>query len=325
MDKLFLCGHRKSGTTLLLNLLDGHPEIQTYPEDLCLMYGYFPHHIKMFSERDELKDRLDAVVFKMLERKASKRGYLEKLPVDDFMREFYRVTPSEDLSDINIVLPSLLSSYANVSNQHGKKFLAVKETSLEIYVDEMLQMFPSAKFVQLVRDPRDNYAAIKSGVKSYYSKLGESELESLASVLQRARIGLKCANMNRERLGDDRYHIIRFEDLVTDLQTEMSKLCRFLGLREDDALLAPTTFGVPQSGNNHEGRAFYQVSNANVGQWKNRISDEEAQLIEFFMSNEMQLFDYKRSYADSDCSQALSDYYKWSNYRYFYRDSFGSL
>ena len=40
---IFLTGHRKSGTTLLKSLLDGHPKISSYPTDLTLMYSYFPH------------------------------------------------------------------------------------------------------------------------------------------------------------------------------------------------------------------------------------------------------------------------------------------
>ena len=40
---IFLTGHRKSGTTLLKSLIDGHPDINVYPTDLTLLYAYFPH------------------------------------------------------------------------------------------------------------------------------------------------------------------------------------------------------------------------------------------------------------------------------------------
>ena len=32
------------------------------------------------------------------------------------------------------------------------------------------------KMLQIIRDPRDNYAAIKAGVSSYYKKIGENEM-----------------------------------------------------------------------------------------------------------------------------------------------------
>ena len=39
---VFLCGHRKSGTTMLLALLDSHPELLTYPADSAFFYRVYP-------------------------------------------------------------------------------------------------------------------------------------------------------------------------------------------------------------------------------------------------------------------------------------------
>ena len=42
MKVIFLTGHRKSGTTLLSNLLDDVDGLCVYPTDLALLYAYFP-------------------------------------------------------------------------------------------------------------------------------------------------------------------------------------------------------------------------------------------------------------------------------------------
>ena len=56
----FVCGHRKSGTTLLANLLDGHPQLAVYPVDLVLLYAYFPDFIrKHMPIRRERRARLE--------------------------------------------------------------------------------------------------------------------------------------------------------------------------------------------------------------------------------------------------------------------------
>jgi len=39
---IFICGHRKSGTTMFHNLFDGHPDLDVYPVILNILYGYFP-------------------------------------------------------------------------------------------------------------------------------------------------------------------------------------------------------------------------------------------------------------------------------------------
>lgn len=41
-NKIFiLTDHRKSGTSLLHRLLDGHPYLNVYPVDLSVLYAYF--------------------------------------------------------------------------------------------------------------------------------------------------------------------------------------------------------------------------------------------------------------------------------------------
>ena len=44
MKVIFLTGHRKSGTTLLSNLLDDVDGLCVYPTDLALLYAYFPKY-----------------------------------------------------------------------------------------------------------------------------------------------------------------------------------------------------------------------------------------------------------------------------------------
>ena len=38
----FIGGHRKAGTTMLLALLDGHPQLNVFPVDSGFFYAYFP-------------------------------------------------------------------------------------------------------------------------------------------------------------------------------------------------------------------------------------------------------------------------------------------
>ena len=42
---LFITGHRKSGTSMLNNLFDGHEDFLVYPNDITILYAYFPNFI----------------------------------------------------------------------------------------------------------------------------------------------------------------------------------------------------------------------------------------------------------------------------------------
>ena len=63
-DPIFICGHRKSGTTMFHNLFDGHEELLVYPSDLNLLYAYFPIYISEKYSDEERLERLDTVLFK---------------------------------------------------------------------------------------------------------------------------------------------------------------------------------------------------------------------------------------------------------------------
>ena len=39
---VFICGHRKTGTTMLINLFDNHPDLLVYPDDSGFWYVYYP-------------------------------------------------------------------------------------------------------------------------------------------------------------------------------------------------------------------------------------------------------------------------------------------
>ncbi|MFC3150302.1 sulfotransferase family protein [Litoribrevibacter euphylliae] len=322
MEPLFLCGHRKSGTTMLLNLLNGHSNLLTYPEDLCLLYGYYPKHIESISNELELKDRLDSVVFRMLEKKVDKRGYKDKFSVEEFSKRFYANASNLDYRNIKAILDTLFYSYEEYMGGLDQKFSVWKETSIEIYANQLFSMYPNAKFLHLIRDPRDNFAAIKSGVASYYSNLGETENSSLASVLHRVEIGFKLARINIEKYGCDRYKVVRFEDLVKNPVNVLNGICEFLGIEYSDVLLKPTSFGVSQAGNSHGGEKMFSISDRNVGRWKERITEDEQKVIEFFLEQEMKNWDYPIEFTEAELTDSVSEYYKWSNYKYFYKDSF---
>ena len=322
---LFICGHRKCGTTLLLDLLDGNSQLAVYPEDLCVMYGYYPHHIATLATAEARRERFDTVVFKMLEAKANKRGYADRLPVAAFREAFRSRVKGSGFDNLAELLPALLDAFRDAGGTRPDKPLVVKETSLEIYAAEVRSIFPSAKFIHLVRDPRDNFAAINAGVAKYYSKLGENELESLASVVNRVKIGLKFAEVNRRTFGQDNYLVLHFEELVSAPEVTLRKVASFLGIQYVPEMLTPTILGAPQAGNSHDGQALFSISSGNVGRWRERISSSEAQILEFFLSEEMEKFGYERAFTDAQCADAVTDYYKWQNYRYFYRDSFAGL
>ena len=189
-----------------------------------------------------------------------------------------------------------------------------KTTSTEMYALEIAQWFPRAKFIHLLRDPRDNYASLKSGWKDRYQDWENTHRSLLQSMIDRGGLGMRLAKINQNALGEDFYKIIRFEDLVSDPELNISELLKFIGIEHDSTLHQPTVNGVPWSGNNFEGLRFNGLSGANVGKWSSRIEPWEVSTIEGYLGGIMETFDYEISTEYSDQARACIDHYKWFNF-----------
>jgi hypothetical protein len=319
---IFLTGHRKGGTTMFHRLFDGHSSLNAYPVDLTVLYAYFPHIISSDASTNELWDRLEKVIFLTLKRELT--SHQVSINIDSLKSLLREKLYDEHLRDPAKIIGAMLSSWIEHQGLDPTKPIVVKETSADIYSQEILEWFPNTQFIQLVRDPRDNYAALKAGVNSYYSKMGESEFTTLASLINRSLTDMKMALENPSIIGESRYTAIRFEDLVKDTEGQMKNICTFLDIPFDDHLTKTSFMGTATSGNNHDGQKMTGVSDENISRWKSRISEEEAMIIEFAFRGIMEQFEYLPEFPTKDSARAYAEYYKWSNYHYFFHDPFAA-
>lgn len=315
---VFICGHRKSGTSLFHSLFDGHKDLIVYPIDLNLFYLYFPHFIKKNITLERKKIRLQKILFDDLEFQLNQINIKVNFDINKYSSIFFKLLKNEDLNQIDKILKALIEAYLMVLDVQ-KKIIVFKETSLEIYFEEIKKWFPESKFIQLVRDPRDNFASIKSGVENYYSKIGEDNNHSLSSLIYRVRLGLGLGFLYN-KIYSKNFVSIRFEDLVKSPKNIMNKICEFLEIDFHDNLLIPTKLGQPFTGNSFENNIFHEISSKNVNSWRKRIDDKEAIIIEFFLENEIKCFKYELFYDKTQNIKVISDFYKWENYKYYFND-----
>jgi len=310
---------------MLANLLDGHPEVLVYPWDLTLLYAYFPDFLAKQADASERRARLGKIVFDEL-RSLQDRivDPSIQMNVDAMATCFFESLRDEELSCMRSVITALAQAFSRNSGQlaGSHRYVLFKETSCEIYAHHLFDWFPDLKFVRLVRDPRDNYSALKAGVDGYYAKLSEGNRETLMSLLHRVSVGHRI--VSSWTLDGDHPGIltVRYEDIVSDIEQSMANITKYLGIEMSEALLSPTILGMPVSGNNFDGEDRTAVSARNVMRWDERIDPEEARIIEFHLGDVMRELGYPVESCESDRAAAASEFYKWANYRYFYSDRF---
>lgn len=322
-DYVFLTGHRKSGTTLLRALFDSYDRATAYPTDVGLLYAYFPCFTGNPALADDaLRGRVSLVLRRSLEAANNAAG--RQTDVDKFLALFWRRFANGDLRRRSAVLNALGLAWCDHENLSADGTIVVfKETSQAVFFDELKADLPSLKMIHLVRDPRDNYAALKAGVSKHYAKLGENELMTLASLINRCRMDMIAARINAKHHAGS-FLAIRFEDLVRQPKPVLAKTCDFLGWEFRDSMLSPTVLGKPTGGNNHDGKLFSGIDSSHAGAWRERISPAEAKIIEYWCEREMADWNYELAFSDIERQAEFARFYAWYNCQYFYSDSFSA-
>ena len=323
MDVIFITGHRKSGTSVFHKLFERHPDLNSFPVDLSVFYAYFPGFVSQSASATKKRDRINKVLTKCT---ASLRGQVpvggtRAFDCQRFLASLHAGLKDENLGSRSVLLRQMLESFGECCGFMRNRTWVVKETSQAIYAADFLADGMNIRFINLLRDPRDNYAALKAGVEGYYLAFGEDEMKTLASLVNRSRMDFLASRTLSERFRD-RLLTVRFEDLCADTDTTMRNISTFCGISFDQSLLTPTFLGQSYSGNSHDGRIFRGLSSENVGRWPERISEKEAMIIEFWMHDVMQNFGYQLAHDLQRSAEAFADFYTWYNGTYFFHDSF---
>lgn len=312
---IFLCGHRKSGTSMFLNLFDNNSEINVFPTDLNLLYAYFPI-VERKLNKSMKKKRLENILFKEF---AKNEIIKKRIDLEKYQKIFF------DKIKQNYNTKNLIYNLLNIYNQKfttkKTKSIICKETSVEIYATEIKKWFKNAKFIHLIRDPRDNYSAIKSGLKKYYSKFNDDKLSILFSIIFRYLNGLEAIEINKKIIGKD-YYVCRFEDLITSPKKEMKKICKFLKISYSNDLIVPTVMGSETYGNNFNQLKLKKISKINIGKWPKRIDEDEAAVLEHYFKKFMKKYNYELTFKEESMHNSVVEFYKLINHKYFFYDRF---
>ena len=219
----FVVGANRSGTTLLRLMLGAHPRLAV-PDELIYfrhrMAGADPRHWRNpgVSEAD-----YDAFVREWLDQTAEA---LPGLSRDDLAAIADRIVerPERDLRE-----PYRTVAQAWADRQ-GKVRWGEKTPGNVFYVDVLLDMFPEARFIHLVRDPR---AGVHSMIQA-----GQFGPDPVLCALNRRRFVLEGGALLERVVPPAQRTLLRYEDLVQDPERTARELCEFLGERFDPAMLA---------------------------------------------------------------------------------------
>jgi hypothetical protein len=206
-----IVGAPRSGTTLLRFMLDAHPLLAIPPETGFLMQAKY-----LEGEDDSTREALFDLI----------TGFPPAGPTwDDFS-----LNPDELRSELELVEPfdiaAGIRAFYRLYAAHRNKTRYGDKTPLYCeHIDSIRRILPEARFIHIIRDGRDSALSLRP--------LWFSPGKDIATL---ARQWKRLVTAARAAARED-YLEIRYEDLLTDTETVLRKVCGFIELPFDSTML----------------------------------------------------------------------------------------
>jgi len=285
----FIAGAAKSGTTLLVSLLDSHPELLVMPQDTA----YFPTVLTKYGARSRraqfdylTKESWTNVLFGF-QAMRGRQDYAE-FPKKKFLETFERIAfdSTNEKRDLLVLMFEAYAEVVGVPLDQIKRWVE-KTPANRNYVPQIFNRFPKAKLLLTMRDPR---ALLAAQIALEHTR--RTKRFSVYYVIAHWRTAAKLAKKirNKEVPG----LVVIYEDLALDPKMSMQKVCDYLEIDFDpEVVLNPTKVGRSWAGNSAAGVRFTEISTEPVTRWHGELSEDEIGWVERHCSDLMREFGYE--------------------------------
>jgi hypothetical protein len=248
---VFICGHHRSGTTLLQELLDGHPELLVLPSE-GTYFTSFSYAARLNPTRRDIDRFVADWVARFVDPNHPPHFKLGRSgPAGNPSVVFARrlLGWQQALQDTQpalapfALLRALVAAFRDVTAASSSPRLWVEKTPLNERYARRFIAFSEARFIQLVREP----SATLASLLEIYRITGIRELDP-ARHAQAIGQSLRLAQKRRQQFGS-RYLIVRYEDLTDNPAQEMERVRAFLGISANPSLRVATIGGRPVRSN----------------------------------------------------------------------------
>ena len=286
-DPIFIAGPDRSGTTLIYALLASHPNISMVRR--TNMWRYFHKRYGELSQPENFERCLNDMV------RFNRMRQLQPDP-ERIRQEFWQGEPTYGR------LFALF--HEHVAERRGKKRWGDKSLHTERHADRVLAEYPNAKIIHISRDPRDRYASVR--------KRHGKDMPRLGAATGRWLFSMSAARRNLKRYPNN-YMIIKFEELASQPEEVLRKVCAFIGEEYTPAML--TMKGAADHRDKGGNSSFGEIkpgviSKSPIGRFRTVLSKPEIAFIQLFTAREMKALSYSRERVRFSPVEFLK-YYLW--------------
>ena len=274
----FILSTGRTGSTLLSSILNMHPGILCAVEEPFAYYLY-PKYKNVTTWDDTIIETYceDFFVFSA--------GFLEfQFGTKNDLITILKKN-REILSAVNAIKLTYFAFFPD-KNKENITTIVDKQLNYQHNLDELSRNYIDSKFIILVRDPRDNvFLKQKLFLKNHKKRdvyiLSKSWDEIYTVTLKKS-----------QQIGTNRFLFLKYEDLVSDPETELKKTCHFLGINYDPSILnfREATHALNDKINNfdEQSKSYYSyalksltenINTKKIDIWKKELTTPQSDLI----------------------------------------------
>ena len=216
--RVFLVGCPRSGTTLLQCLLGANSRIASFPES--------QFYVSLFS------DRPWAARLGIASRRArlSWQRFVEAIQRPELLGRLPRHALSVRQSSAAFV-----GVLDQLTLEQGKSVWLDKSPGHLLFAEQIESLVPGTKFIHLVRHGPDVVASLHDISLRYPAAEWGSKYRSLEVCIQR---WVRDTRLSWAYAARPNHCLVRYEDLLADPTATLTRLCRFVGVAFEDAMLS---------------------------------------------------------------------------------------
>jgi hypothetical protein len=287
-DPIFILAYMHSGTTLLQQILSRNSAIY-------VSEGETRHFSNLSVTRQKFKDLNDDLVLReylIYMIRVVCTGYAtvnfksaDRSAADDLAQAGITQNDIEGLVQISKQTRDYNQLYLLVfdflTTKEGKKRWLDKLPGYVSQFDQIRDVVPEAKFIELVRDARDILASKKkrTATGGGYDPLWDSLAWQSA---------VRAGNSAHHRY-PDRILRVKYEDLVARPAMELVRICDFLNLKYDENMLSVGWINTTSAGSTPSNQG---ISTAAVGKWVDQLPPADIAVCQYVAGKELQKLGY---------------------------------
>jgi hypothetical protein len=271
-------GMQRSGTSLVRELIGSNSQVELYPFDaLFIRKIYTKYGRSILSKRD-------------LESAADYLFNLEKVKISDKVSE----NPRKD-KVLHEIKDKRAATFLDVLKCFLELYSLEREGSVwgfktprnEFWANDLLLKWENVKFIHVIRDPRDVFSSLKkyNNININFS-LNPIIHKSAELVDREVKVwrnewveSFRKGMVNKKR-HENRYKIVKYEDIIKEPKVEAKKLCNFIGIEYEKDMMRLNDHPGWEGNNSSFKKGKRGIHQSSLSKYRKRLSNSEIYYVE---------------------------------------------